>query len=94
MFDEQAPDRYKFVALDIAAQKVLLGHVEPNRGWVVDTSVAKTLSASTDYAVGLVLRGASASVTINGAFARQLGLQRGGRGRRRGRADAGRNDVL
>ena len=74
VFDEQAPDRYKFVALDVAAQKVLLGHVEPNRGWVIDTSVAKTLKANTDYAVGLVLRGASASVTVNGTFAVSWGF--------------------
>nr|MCU0871265.1 dockerin type I domain-containing protein [Pirellulaceae bacterium] len=74
VFDEQTPDRYKFVALDIAAQKVLLGHVEPNRGWVIDTSVAKTLKANTDYTLGLTLRGASVSVTINGVFAISWGF--------------------
>jgi hypothetical protein len=53
---------------------VLIGHFEPNRGWVVDASVAKTLSASTDYTVGVVLRGSSVSVTVNGAFALSWGF--------------------
>jgi hypothetical protein len=68
VFDGGAANRYKFVALDVATQSVIIGHVEPGRGWVVDTSVSRTLSASSDYAVGLILNGTTVSVTINGAF--------------------------
>jgi len=68
LFDEYATNDFKFVALDVAAQKVLVGHMEPRRGWVVDTSVSKTLTANTDYAVQLVIKGTSVSVTVGGVF--------------------------
>ncbi|HEX5104654.1 MAG TPA: hypothetical protein VFV87_12625, partial [Pirellulaceae bacterium] len=68
VFDEYAPNDFKFVALDIASQKVLVGHFEPRRGWVVDASIAKLLTANTDYAVQVTLKGSSVSVTVGGAL--------------------------
>jgi hypothetical protein len=73
-FDGVGPEHYKFVALDVAGQRVILGHYQARRGWVVDTSVSHTLAANTDYTLGLTLKGASASVTLNGAFALSWGF--------------------
>jgi hypothetical protein len=68
VFDEYAANDFKFVALDVAAQKVLVGHVDPRRGWVIESSFPKTLLANTDYAVQLVFKGTSVSVTVGGSF--------------------------
>ncbi len=68
IFDEYAPDRLKFVALDITTQRVLIGHIEPNNAWVIDASIARTLAANTDYQLGVILKGTTISVTINAAF--------------------------
>lgn len=59
IFDEYALDRYKFTALDVASQRVVIGHVDPQRGFVIDSSVAKSLSASTDYTMNLIMKGTS-----------------------------------
>ncbi|HEV8378215.1 MAG TPA: hypothetical protein VGP99_05155, partial [Tepidisphaeraceae bacterium] len=74
VFDENATNHFKFVALDVPSQKLLVGHFEPNRGWSIDASVPRSLSASTDYALGLTMKGASVSVTLNGAFALSWGF--------------------
>jgi hypothetical protein len=68
LFDRYAANDYKFVVLDVPNQKVLVGHVEPRRGWVVDASLAKTLVANTDYTLHLTMRGPTVTVDLNGAF--------------------------
>ena len=74
VFDENSTNHFKYVALDVAAQKVLIGHYEPKRGFVVDTSVTRTLLATTDYTLDLTMKGASVSVTLNGAFVLSWGF--------------------
>ncbi len=59
---------YKFVALDVAGQRLLIGHSAPTGAWVVDHAIARTLVAGQDYDLQLILRGAAVSVSINGAF--------------------------
>ena len=66
-FDSYAANDYKFVALDIPGQRVIVGHVDPRRGWVVQTSYAKALTAGTDYVLNLVLKGTVVTVTLNGS---------------------------
>ena len=43
VFDAYAANDYKFAALDMAGQRVLLGHVDPRRGFVIDAAVARVL---------------------------------------------------
>ncbi|MEX0673385.1 MAG: calcium-binding protein, partial [Gaiellaceae bacterium] len=69
VFDQYAADDYKFVALDVQTGAVVLGHHDPRRGRIVDVSVARVLAPSTDYVVLLTLKGASASVVVNGSYA-------------------------
>ena len=43
VFDGYAADDFKFAALDVPGQRVILGHYDRHRGWVVDASVARSL---------------------------------------------------
>jgi hypothetical protein len=76
-FDEYAIDDFKFAVLDVAGQRVSLGHVTARGGWVIDTSVAWKLTAGTAYTLTLTLKGTSASLTVNGAFALSYGYNAG-----------------
>jgi hypothetical protein len=49
--------------------KVIIGH-RTSGGWFIDAAVAnKTLNATTDYTLGVTLRGSTVSVTLNGQAA-------------------------
>jgi hypothetical protein len=65
-FDAYATNDFKFAALDVAGQRVVIGHVDPRRGWVVETSFAATLAAGTDYVLEVVLKDTVATVWLNG----------------------------
>jgi len=51
----------------------VFGHVDPKRGRQIDWAVAWDFEAGHDYDLSLVLKGASVSVTINGAMAGSWG---------------------
>ncbi len=68
VFDQYAANDFKFVAIDIASQRVIVGHMDPRRGWVVETSIAKALLANVDYQLTLTLKGASVAVMLNGSY--------------------------
>jgi hypothetical protein len=65
-FDAYAVNDFKFAALDIAGQRIVVGHVDPTRGWVVETSYAAALVAGTNYVLDVVLKGTVATVSLNG----------------------------
>ncbi|HWG94585.1 MAG TPA: Calx-beta domain-containing protein [Mycobacteriales bacterium] len=77
VFDAYGADDLKFAVLDVPGQRVLLGHVDPRRGWVVDHAVARSLVAGRAYVLQLVLKGASASLTVDGQFALSAGWNAG-----------------
>ena len=64
VFDRYSDTDFKFAALDVTGQRVIIGHFEARRGWVVDASVAKALTAGTDYTISVVLKGASVSISV------------------------------
>jgi Ca2+-binding RTX toxin-like protein len=68
-FDQYSSTDFKFAAVDVVGQRIVLGHYEARTGWVIDASVARTLTATTDYTIELALKGASVSVVVNGVFA-------------------------
>ena len=68
VFDHYGATDYKFVALDVPGQRLLIGHAHGSGTWVVDFATPRTLVAGQDYDLQLVLRGAAVSVTLNGAF--------------------------
>jgi hypothetical protein len=67
VLDRYGADDYKYVALDVATGRVVLGHVNP-RGSKVDLAVSRSLLPATDYSLQLTLKGITMSVLVNGSF--------------------------
>ena len=67
IFDALDSANFKFAAIDVVAQSVLIGHVV-NGQWVVDASVARTLTPNADTTLTVTLKGTSASVQVGGTF--------------------------
>jgi hypothetical protein len=68
VLDRYSERDYKFVALDIATSRVLIGYHSPRGGLVIGLAVSRTLVANTNYTVRLTLKGLTLSVTVNGSF--------------------------
>ncbi len=73
VFDRYAVDDFKFAGIDLPGGRVVVGHHDPRRGWVVDAAVPWTLVAGADYVLLLTLKGASMSISVGG----QLAISRG-----------------
>ncbi|WP_152049608.1 LEPR-XLL domain-containing protein [Tautonia marina] len=63
-FDVYSADDYKVVSFDRSTRQLSLSH-RSARGWFVDAST--TVAASDTLTLGLVLKGTTASVTLNGS---------------------------
>ena len=64
IFDQYDAENVKFVT--ISAGKVTIGH-RTSRGWFIDaTDNNPSITAGTDYTLGLTLKGTTVSVTLNG----------------------------
>jgi len=66
VFDYQGPDYYKFVVVSADSKQILVGH-RANDVWTTDAAYAFNVSSSTDYNLGVSLRGGLVNVSINGA---------------------------
>ncbi len=66
VFDYYAHNDYKFVAIDVPGQRVIIGHVSPRSGWVIDRAIARTLVAGGEQALNVVLKATVITVTLNG----------------------------
>ena len=66
VFDYQGPDYYKFVTLSDDANVLQIGH-RAGGVTVIDRSYAMSVSASTDYQLGVTLRGGLVNASVNGA---------------------------
>jgi Ca2+-binding RTX toxin-like protein len=67
-FDVYAADDYKFVALDVVGDKVVVGHVTPKDGMKIDFSWVRTLDDGTAYTLKLTTNGASVGIYLNGGL--------------------------
>jgi hypothetical protein len=65
IFDYYSFSDYKFVAIDVAMSKILIGHVSGS-GWTVDSIIAKSVWSGVDYALQVMLRGAGVTVALGG----------------------------
>jgi hypothetical protein len=66
VFDRYSDTDFKWAAIDTATQQVLIGH-RTKSGWFVDAVASNTsLNATTDFTLGVVVRGSTVSVTVNG----------------------------
>jgi hypothetical protein len=73
-FDHYGPNDFKFAGIDVATGRIVIGHVSPNGGWKIDNSSSRTLTAGTTYTLLVVLKGASVSIQVNGAFGASWGF--------------------
>ncbi|MGZ4378037.1 MAG: FIMAH domain-containing protein, partial [Gaiellaceae bacterium] len=69
IFDQYAANDYKFAVIDVRSGKASIGHVDPRRGLIMETTVARSLLAGTDYTLVVTLKGTTASLTVNGQIA-------------------------
>ncbi|HEX2136568.1 MAG TPA: hypothetical protein VHG30_11795, partial [Microvirga sp.] len=66
VFDFYSNTDFKFAAIDVLTKQVVIGH-RTTAGWTVDAVASQsTLNATTDYTLGLTVRGSAVSVTLNG----------------------------
>ena len=65
VFDAYAANDYKFVALDVPGQRILIGHVDPRRGWTIDATIARALTTA-DTTLSVTLRNAVVTVSVGG----------------------------
>jgi hypothetical protein len=66
VFDRYSSDDFKFVAIDVQGDQVIVGHSSPRHGLRIDTEVPWTLVAGRDYELQIGMKGASLSVTVDG----------------------------
>ena len=66
VFDYYDTDDFKFVALDVAGSRLVIGHFTSRGGWVVDRSITKVLVAGRDYRLNLVLKATVVTITLDG----------------------------
>ena len=65
-FDVYAANDFKFVVLDVPGQRVLVGHVDPRRGWTVDSTITRALTAGANTTLTLDLQGSVVTVSAGG----------------------------
>ena len=68
VFDRYSDDDFKFVAIDVVAGRILIGHHTAQTGYVIDASASRALSPSLEHTLTLTLKGSTVSVSVNGAF--------------------------
>lgn len=67
VFDYYGPEDFKFVAVSVETKQIILGHRTPKGGWTIDMALTNSnLNSTTDYKLGLTLKGSTVSVTLNG----------------------------
>jgi hypothetical protein len=66
VFDRYGEDDYKFVALEVAANRIIIGHVAPNDDMVIDATFAVDLDASETYRLKAKMQGAGIEISLNG----------------------------
>jgi hypothetical protein len=65
MFDWYNAGDYKFVAIDVAGQRITIGHVIRGSR-VIDATIAQAITAGKDYVLDIVLKATVVTVTFNG----------------------------
>jgi Ca2+-binding RTX toxin-like protein len=59
-------ESFKFVAIDAVADRLIIGHYTAAKGWVDDVVVSRVINSGQDYTLGVVLKGSTVSVTLDG----------------------------
>jgi len=74
VFDRYDALNYKFIVLDTANDRVLVGHATDEDGQVIDGAFAFDLKASVNDRLKVTIQGAGLGITVNGASVGQFGF--------------------
>ncbi|MDH3536046.1 MAG: matrixin family metalloprotease, partial [Gammaproteobacteria bacterium] len=66
VFDRYDADNYKFVALDVANDQVIIGHATSDDGIVVDATFAHALDPASTHHLKVTMQGAGLGVSVDG----------------------------
>jgi Ca2+-binding RTX toxin-like protein len=66
VFDYYGPNDFKFAAIDAETGQVVIGHHTAKRGWAIDAVAEQPIDPAADYELGISLKGASVSVSLDG----------------------------
>ncbi|MEO6494544.1 MAG: hypothetical protein ABIP99_17070 [Ilumatobacteraceae bacterium] len=66
VFDYYSATDFKFVALDVAGNRIAIGHFSARTGWVVDASITRALISGREYRLNLVLKATVVTITLDG----------------------------
>ncbi|MFW6076448.1 MAG: matrixin family metalloprotease, partial [Hyphomicrobiales bacterium] len=69
IFDVASAERFKFAVLDVANDRVLVGHFDAKVGWVVDADASFALDAGRTYEIALLISGTTVSLEVDGTLA-------------------------
>jgi len=65
VFDRYSDTDFKFAAVDVVSKQVMIGHRTAS-GWTIDAAVSNlSLTAGTDYKLGISIKGATVSASLN-----------------------------
>ncbi|NIM49027.1 MAG: hypothetical protein GTO22_07180, partial [Gemmatimonadales bacterium] len=67
VFDYYGPEDFKFTAIDVAANLLVIGHHTARDGWVIDAETPvtlETLEAGIDYTLFLSLKGTTVDLKV------------------------------
>ncbi|WP_294608493.1 hypothetical protein [uncultured Roseovarius sp.] len=74
VFDRYDALNYKFIVLDTANDRVLVGHATDDDGQVIDGTFAFDLNANANDRLKVSIQGAGLGITVNGASVGQFGF--------------------
>jgi hypothetical protein len=66
IFDQYSADDFKFAAISVETNQVILGHYTARGGLKIDAALARTIVSGQDYDLEVSLKGTTASVSLNG----------------------------
>ncbi|HXF83072.1 MAG TPA: hypothetical protein VNN19_10005, partial [bacterium] len=69
IFDQYGPENFKFVAVDVPGQRVVVGHHTAQRGLVIDASTARTVAPG-DHTLAVTLKGTTVAILLDGQAVR------------------------
>jgi len=65
IFDRYGDTSFKFVAIDAANDRLVIGHYTKKGGWVTDAFIATAIEAGKDYTLKVTLKGTTVSAAFN-----------------------------
>ena len=66
IFDQKGPENFKFVAISVNSNQVIIGHHTSRHGWAVDAAADVAVAAGQDYELKASLKGRTVSIDLDG----------------------------